>query len=1255
MRALRRDHTGRTEPTAASEESGPGPDAGEDGAGTVSDPVLSTDGKTPAGGTHDAGGNGRKVWVTRVLVVLALLLVGGGLTYLLAPPVAAPQKLVTVESGDLGSDADAEVSPMPSLAGLSRETAQLVLRDAGAGDAEVSTSTSPAAGPPGLVLEQTPAPGSEIGATVSLVLSTPMRTPKVAGQALGDAQAQLQQLGAVVRVTQVIKPGAKAGQVLSSDPAAGATLPVVVTLRVADPGVSMSLADLGENDSANCSSDYDVTVAGTTAPSAVICDVVDPTYDEEGSYAAYRLGRRPLALTFTPGRSDEYGPGTGTIRILGDGKQLGQRRCGRVRDRAEADHRPDRGRVAAHRGRRALRRPRRADAAGPRERGAARVRRRHRGAGEPVTRRHAQTLLDVLVVAALLGLLCLLAASPAASGAASGSASGAAPAASAVAPEVRVAELVDAADTDDGGLRGYAPVMVVLDTSGSMTDPADAQDGEAGLTKIQAARAAVVNVAGALSSKQTFGLLSYPGTGADVDAEGCSRGGVNIGLGTPDAEQTSSVVSGLQADGGTPTSPALENAAEKLAASGARHSVIVLVSDGMANCGPPVCETAKKIRAQGVELTVNTVGFDVDTDPEAREDLRCVADATGGSYVDAEDAQALRDALQKAAASYLTVEAQVPDTLSTAEGQGTNLGTKIPVTVTNSGQQVAPDVRLSLDFLNKVGTGGALLVPRPIRFLGNIDPGGSREVTMEVRPAPSTAGSTFRWVVTATTSDGAGTADFGSTKVVDSKTALGSVFSEVKGTVAVLGDSYSSGEGAGVDHYQAGTYVAGRPPQCSKPVLDLRDIPPECRTGPKYNMCHRSDEAYGPALFGVKRTEIIACSGAVTGHVDVNKQTSGLEEMPLQLEELKKLTERTDVGAVLMTLGGNDIEFGPLAQACAASSGCQGYSGNAPIGQKHVDLVRAMGASLWRVYSKIDAVVNASGQVMKRGGKTAPIVVLPYVRILPRTPTESCLAGLSKEETKMLNGIISSLNQTIAAVVKAKVDAGRPFYLATDVEDAFLPAHTMCAAKGEQWANTARIRKGTQLPPPGEIIQLAHPNVAGYAAEARALAGWSASAKVIKAKPLVGGETILPTWLQKLFRAPGGVGDFVPSNANVALSGDGFAPDSPVSVFVASVKQSIGLVYADGKGSVDARVRLPAGLSPGRHHVSMVGFGGPGIDGARTVEKTVWVTGAYGWLAVAAILAGAGLLSWAAVSASRRRRLFASANGQGVGSPSTNA
>lgn len=188
----------------------------------------------------------------------------------------------------------------------------------------------------------------------------------------------------------------------------------------------------------------------------------------------------------------------------------------------------------------------------------------------------------------------------------------------------------------------YAPTMLVLDASGSMA-AADPRGG----TKMDAAKRATGTFVDSVPSEAPVGLAVYGTKTGSSDAEkaaGCEDVTVLRGPDPVDRAAIKGAVNGLAPRGYTPIGKALQVAADALPDEGPRS--IVLVSDGIDTCSPPdPCEVAKELSSDGVDLIVHTVGFGVDD--QARQQLTCIAQTTGGTYTDAPDAGALEDVLPR--------------------------------------------------------------------------------------------------------------------------------------------------------------------------------------------------------------------------------------------------------------------------------------------------------------------------------------------------------------------------------------------------------------------------------------------------------------------------------------------------------------------------------------------------------------------------------------------------------------------------------
>ncbi|TGZ13556.1 hypothetical protein DV517_50390 [Streptomyces sp. S816] len=180
-------------------------------------------------------------------------------------------------------------------------------------------------------------------------------------------------------------------------------------------------------------------------------------------------------------------------------------------------------------------------------------------------------------------------------------------------------------------------VELVLDVSGSMRT----RDIDGG-TRMAAAKQAFDDVLDATPQDVELGIrtlgANYPGNDRK---EGCKDTAQLYPVGPLDRTDAKTAVATLQPTGWTPIGPALLKAAGDLdGGSGTRR--IVLISDGEDTCQPlDPCEVAREIAAKGIGLTIDTLGLVPDS--KTRDQLSCIADATGGTYTSVQHKEELTD------------------------------------------------------------------------------------------------------------------------------------------------------------------------------------------------------------------------------------------------------------------------------------------------------------------------------------------------------------------------------------------------------------------------------------------------------------------------------------------------------------------------------------------------------------------------------------------------------------------------------------
>ncbi|MER7189548.1 vWA domain-containing protein [Streptomyces flaveolus] len=180
-------------------------------------------------------------------------------------------------------------------------------------------------------------------------------------------------------------------------------------------------------------------------------------------------------------------------------------------------------------------------------------------------------------------------------------------------------------------------VDLVLDVSGSMRT----RDIDGG-TRMAAAKQAFNEVLDATPEEVQLGIRTlgadYPG---DDRRTGCKDTAQLYPVGPLDRTEAKTAVATLSPTGWTPIGPALLKAADDLdGGNGSKR--IVLISDGEDTCAPlDPCEVAREIAAKGIGLTIDTLGLVPNA--KMRQQLSCIAEATGGTYTSVEHTDELTD------------------------------------------------------------------------------------------------------------------------------------------------------------------------------------------------------------------------------------------------------------------------------------------------------------------------------------------------------------------------------------------------------------------------------------------------------------------------------------------------------------------------------------------------------------------------------------------------------------------------------------
>ena len=179
--------------------------------------------------------------------------------------------------------------------------------------------------------------------------------------------------------------------------------------------------------------------------------------------------------------------------------------------------------------------------------------------------------------------------------------------------------------------------IIVMDASGSMWGQID------GKTKIEIAREALSGVLTTVPGGLEMGLIAY---GHRRKGE-CSDIEQIVPPGADSRDAIAAAVNRLNPKGKTPLTNAVRQAAEALRYTEDKATVI-LITDGIETCNADPCAVAGELESAGIDFTAHVVGFGLKEGEGAQ--VSCIADQTGGLFIEAKNANELTDALTQTVA-----------------------------------------------------------------------------------------------------------------------------------------------------------------------------------------------------------------------------------------------------------------------------------------------------------------------------------------------------------------------------------------------------------------------------------------------------------------------------------------------------------------------------------------------------------------------------------------------------------------------------
>lgn len=175
-------------------------------------------------------------------------------------------------------------------------------------------------------------------------------------------------------------------------------------------------------------------------------------------------------------------------------------------------------------------------------------------------------------------------------------------------------------------------VIIVLDASGSMWAQID------GKPKLEIARESLRTALQSVPADKEIGLMAY----GHREKGSCSDIELIVPPQAGSASAIAQAADSMKFLGKTPLTTAVRQAAEALKYTEDKATV-VLITDGIETCGGDPCALGKELEENGIDFTADVVGFGLTAD-EGRQ-VACLAENTGGKYIQASDEAALKEAL----------------------------------------------------------------------------------------------------------------------------------------------------------------------------------------------------------------------------------------------------------------------------------------------------------------------------------------------------------------------------------------------------------------------------------------------------------------------------------------------------------------------------------------------------------------------------------------------------------------------------------
>jgi hypothetical protein len=212
-------------------------------------------------------------------------------------------------------------------------------------------------------------------------------------------------------------------------------------------------------------------------------------------------------------------------------------------------------------------------------------------------------------------------------------------------------------------------LVIVLDVSGSM------KAALGGTTRWQTALDTLEEVLSALPDDLNVGLRVYGHRHSSKSAQTCQDTELIVPIAPLDRERIVAAATALAPRGETPLVRSVLKSVGDLKSAGGGS--VILITDGEESCKGDAKAAAREIKASGVNVALNIVGFTL-TGKTVEAELAKLAGSTGGRYYGAQDGSQLSRAVKLAALQRLPYDILDSSGRVLASGQTSELSRELP-------------------------------------------------------------------------------------------------------------------------------------------------------------------------------------------------------------------------------------------------------------------------------------------------------------------------------------------------------------------------------------------------------------------------------------------------------------------------------------------------------------------------------------------------------------------------------------------------